>query len=83
MSNDRAEAALEFIMDSHQDRASRANDEDDGLLGKMRTTQHPNADHPMALAAIDQLMTVAGGRHRLGQTRWRTVLRRTPLSQQR
>lgn len=77
------EPKLDFVMANHQARAFRAGDEDDGLLGKIRTAQLPDAEHPTALAAVDRLLTVAGGAHRLGQTWWRKVLRRTPLSARR
>ncbi|MEV6750492.1 hypothetical protein AB0N21_40295 [Streptomyces sp. NPDC051080] len=77
------EPKLDFVMADHRVRAIGAGDEDDGLLGKMRTAQLPGTEHPMALAAVDGLLAVAGGAHRLGQTRWRTVLRRTPLPERR
>ncbi|WP_234321813.1 hypothetical protein [Streptomyces xanthophaeus] len=67
------EPKLEFVMANHRARAFRADDEDDGLLGKMRRAQLPDAEHPAALAAVDRLLTVAGGSHRLGQTCWRKV----------
>ncbi|THA28043.1 hypothetical protein E6W17_41490 [Streptomyces sp. A1547] len=75
------EPKLEFVMANHQARAFRAGDEDDGLLGKMRTAQLPDAEHPTALAAVDRLLAVVGGTHRLGQTWWRRALRRKPLSE--
>ncbi|MFF1257496.1 MULTISPECIES: hypothetical protein [unclassified Streptomyces] len=75
------EPKLDFVMANHQIRAFRAVDEDDGLLGKMRKAQLPDAEHPTALAAVDRLLTVAGGAHWLGQMWWGKVLRRTPLSE--
>ncbi|MGW3327819.1 hypothetical protein [Streptomyces virginiae] len=75
------EPKLDFVMANHKMRAVRDGDEDDGLLGKMRTAQLPDAEHPTALAAVDRLLTVVRGTHRLGQTWWRRVLRRKPLSE--
>ncbi|MEW2347403.1 hypothetical protein AB0904_07005 [Streptomyces sp. NPDC006684] len=73
---------LEFVMADHRRRALEV-DEDDGLLGKMRTAQLPDVDHEPALAAVDRLLTAVSGNHRFGQPRWRTLLRRTPLSESR
>ncbi|RVU14834.1 hypothetical protein EOT10_40200 [Streptomyces antnestii] len=77
------EPKLDFVMTNHQARAIKAGDEDDGLLGKMRTAQLPATEHPTALAAVDRLLAVAGGAHRLGQTWWQKVLRHAPLSERR
>ncbi|MFE5864192.1 hypothetical protein ACFQ77_27130 [Streptomyces virginiae] len=68
-------------MANHKMRAARQGDEDDGLLGKMRTAQLPDAEHPTALATVDRLLAVVGGTHRIGQTWRRTVLRGKPLSE--
>ncbi len=69
------EQKLEFVMANHKALALQAEDENDGLLGKMRTAQLPAEEHPAALAAVDELLAVAGGKHRLGETRWRRSLR--------
>ncbi len=71
-------AKLEAVMNSHR---LRAIDEDDGLLGKMRTAQLPDEEHPAMLAAVDRLLDVSGGAHRLGQSRARKILRRRALSE--
>ncbi|MYW08043.1 hypothetical protein GT034_06730 [Streptomyces sp. SID2563] len=70
------EPKLNFVMADHQARALHAGDQNDGLLGKMRTAQLPAEEHPAVLAAIDELLAVAGGKHRLGQSQWRKPLRR-------